>query len=738
MKQFSIIIVPLKLFVFILLMAVPSQSFSAGTPSNGKKWKEAENLLVSTKYFDAGKIYKEIYEAEPNHFNCAYKLGYCLLSSEKEQDVQGAIYYLRLASNNVSEKYKNSYSEKKAPVISWYYLGVAYRLSGDYDEAIIAFKEYKTLQTKKEKKYFNSINVDREIQTCKDAQEEIDYRRMSLEKIEIEGVEEGHLRCPVLAEATNRLIFTNGKNNVFPPDINWKASYTDVVELDAVYMAVRDNVGGSFHSPQSIEADLQIKYPHVPVTVTADGSELYLIVDKNDNGDIYMSKFENGKYQPAKKVKKLNTRKWESHATILPDGSRIYFASMRKGGYGGLDIWYSDRDDEGKWKKPVNLGENINTKYNEEMPYIMNHGNALYFSSEGHTNIGGFDVFYSNFDSQSQSWTKAQNLGFPFSTSGNDMGYIVENGKVFAFCPVNDNKRREGVGNCDCISLIRELVPELAEIRGIVTLNPEDAEKLQQVQVRLINSEDKTETARTKVDEDGKYLFENVEQGNYDIAIYINDEYQTSKQIDVLDGDNWNIQLDEIIVTLKDELIAETPEDNIDEKIPAEKPKDNDDKKSIAENLEDNGEKTLQADDIEAVLYIENVFFDFDKSNVKSQYYSNLDELANWLKANPEAELQISGHTDHYGTDEYNMGLSKRRAESVQKYLMNKGVKKSQLKITYHGESQPLTIDVDDDTIRHLNRVVLFEVIKQGNPVLMVKPVIVPEGFEVKRNIVML
>ena len=146
-------------------------------------------------------------------------------------------------------------------------------------------------------------------------------------------------------------------------------------------------------------------------------------------------------------------------------------------------------------------------------------------------------------------------------------------------------------------------MPELAEIRGIVTLNPEDAEKLQQVQVRLINSEDKTETARTKVDEDGKYLFENVEQGNYDIAIYINDEYQTSKQIDVSDGDNWNIQLDEIIVTLKDELIAETPEDNIDEKIPAEKPKDNDDKKSIAENLEDNGEKTLQADDIEAVLY---------------------------------------------------------------------------------------------------------------------------------------
>ncbi|HOE39436.1 MAG TPA: OmpA family protein [Bacteroidales bacterium] len=704
MKQFSQRLITLKLFVFVFLIVISTPSFSAKNPSNNKKWKQAESLLDDTKYYDAGKMYKEIFEVEPNNFNCAYKIGYCLLSSEleKEQDVESSIYYLKLASNNVNEKYKNSYSEKKAPVLSWYYLGVAYRLNGDYDEAVIAFKEYKKLQKKKEKKFLSSINVDREIQTCKDAQEEFDYRRMRLEPIQIEGVEAGNLRCPVLAEGANRLIFTNGKNNVFPPDINWRAT-TDVVKLDAVYMAVRDNVGGSFHSPQSIEADLQIKHPHVPVTVTADGSELYLIVDKNDNGNIFMSKFENGKYQPAQKVKKLNTRKWESHASITPDGSRIYFTSMRKGGYGGLDIWYSDRDDEGKWKKPVNMGENVNTKYHEEMPYIMNNGNALYFSSEGHTNIGGFDVFYSNYDSQSQSWNKAENLGYPFSTSGNDMGYIMENGEVFAFCPVNDNKRREGIGNCDCISLVHELVPELAEINGIIKLSPEDEEKLKQLQVRLVDSENKEELANTKVDEEGKFVFDNVERGKYDVVVYLNGEHKTTTQIEVPQDGKWDILIDEMIVTTDDQIADQESKE-----------------------------------ETKSVIYVENVFFDFDKYNVKSQYNSDLDKLANWLNENPEAELKISGHTDHYGTEEYNMGLSKRRAESVQKYLLNKGVKKSQLVITYHGESQPLTIDVDDDTIRHLNRVVLFEVIKQGNPVLMVKPVIVPEGFEVKRNIVML
>ena len=727
MKQFNLSTISLKLMFFIFLIVISISSFSSTKTSISKKWKQAENLILNEKYCDAGKIYMEIFENEPENFNCAYKIGYCLLSSETEQDVQTAQSYLELASGNITAKYKNSYSEKKAPVISWYYLGLAYRLNKEYDKAIEAFNEFKKLKRRKDKKFLYSIDISREIQTCKDAQEFFDYQRMSLEKINIEGLEEDNLRCPILASKENRLIFTKGKNNVFPPDINWQKS-NDGIQLDPVYIAIRDEAGGSFHSPKSIEEDLQIKYPHIPVTTTADGSELYLIVDKNDNGDIYMSKFENGKYQVAKKVKELCTRKWESHASITPDGSRIYFTSMRKGGYGGLDIWYSDRGDNGKWKKPVNMGDKINTKYHEEMPYIMNNGNALYFSSEGHNNLGGFDVFYSNYDKESKSWTKAQNLGFPFSTSGNDMGYVIENGKVFAFCPVNDNKRREGVGNCDCISIIRELVPELAEIKGIVKLNPEDADKLRQTQVKLIDNNNNKEIASTEVDEDGKYVFKNVEKGNYDISIYINDEYQTSAQIEVPEEGKWDILVDELIVTIQED-IAET-QDVVEDKENLENLTDNENKYEdkeddniIAENIQK---------EIEPILYIENILFDFDKSIVKSQYYSDLDNLANWLKDNPNAELRISGRTDHYGNLEYNMKLSKKRCESVQSYLLNKGVNKSQLIISYYGKSQPLTVEVDDDNIRKLNRSVVFEIVKQGKTSIEVKPILVPEEYKVK------
>ena len=131
MKQFNLSTISLKLMFFIFLIVISISSFSSTKTSISKKWKQAENLILNEKYCDAGKIYMEIFENEPENFNCAYKIGYCLLSSETEQDVQTAQSYLELASGNITAKYKNSYSEKKAPVISWYYLGLAYRLNNE-------------------------------------------------------------------------------------------------------------------------------------------------------------------------------------------------------------------------------------------------------------------------------------------------------------------------------------------------------------------------------------------------------------------------------------------------------------------------------------------------------------------------------------------------------------------------------------------------------------------------------
>ena len=683
------------LFSLMILVSlfISTSSYAGSDLSDKEKYKKAEEQMAYDNFDKALELYIDLFKQNSNNYNYAYKIGYCYLTGESTQDVQSAIDYLLMATENTDKKYRNKYKENKAPLNAYYYLGVAYRLNKEYEKAIDAFNTFDQKMTKKERKTVQGMFIEREIQSCRDAMEVIDAERMKIEKIIVSDLKEPNVRCPILCWEANRLIFTNGKYNIFPPDINYNTEYSEG-PFDGVFMADRTEKG-QFANPKNITNDLQIPYPFIPVTATADGSELYLIADKYDNGDIYMSKFENGKYQPAEKVKKLNTRKWESHATITADGKRIYFTSLRKGGQGGLDIWYSDRDDEGKWQKPVNLGPEVNTPFHEEMPYVIRNGNAIYFSSESHTNVGGFDVFYTNWDEQNKKWSKPINLGYPFSTGGNDMGYIVENTPVFAFCPVNDNKRREGVEECDCISLVDEEAPQLAKISGIIELDPENQERLMQVRVKLIDKDSGEEIANVKLDENGNYLIEGVEAGNYDLIAYDQSGDLMTRAIEVPQNESWDI-------TGMD-MVIKTPD--------------------LANN---DGNNT---DNNDESLMIENIFFDFDKYDIKPESTNNLDIIADYLKKNPEAKFKISGHTDHYGTELYNMDLSKNRAVSVQNYLVNKGVSKAQLSIEYYGEQMQITVETEDDDIRHLNRRVEFSVVKQGQPQVVVKTIIIPEGY---------
>jgi len=678
------------LSVIILLFTSIGNIYAGKGVSDKSKYKSAEEFLTYDEFEEALKIYLELYKENNNNFNFAYKIGYCYLTGEKTQDVDAAIEYFLLASEHIAKRYKNNFKETEAPVTTWYYLGVAYRLNKEFDKAIDAFKRYDEEMRRRERKSVPGKFIQREIQTCKDAKEVIDSERMKIEKIYVQDLEEPNVRCPILCYDANRLVFTNGKYNIFPPDINYNTEYSEG-PFDGVYTAER-NENGQFSNPKFISEDLGIPYPNIPVTATADGSELYLIVDKYDNGDIYVSHYENGKYQPAEKVKKLCSRKWESHATITADGQRIYFTSLRKGGEGGLDIWYSDRDEEGKWQKPVNAGPVINTPFHEEMPYVIRNGNALYFSSEGHKNLGGFDMFYSSWDESQETWTEPVNLGYPFSTAGNDMGYIIENTPIFAFCPVNDNKRRDGVEECDCISLIDEEAPQLASISGLIELDPENQEKLMGIRVKLIDKDTGDEIADVGLDENGNYKIEGITSGSYDLIAYDETGDLNVRPIEVPQNEVWDITDVNMIIETGDIAVGPGPTE-------------------------------------EKNIMIKNVFFDFDKYDIKSESIENLDLIADYLVNNPDAKIKVVGHTDFKGTEGYNVTLSQNRAVTIRDYLVSKGVSNSQLVVEYYGETQPITVEVEDDEIRHLNRRVMFEVMIQGEPKVMVEPIIIPEGY---------
>ncbi len=834
----------------VLFFSFISNANAGRDASEKNKYKQAEQQLSFDNFDKALQLYSDLFEKNSENYNFAYKIGYCYLTGEKFQDVDSAIEYFLIASEHVNKRYKNKFREKDAPVNTFYYLGVAYRLNKDFEKAIKAFNTYSEKMSNKERKTVQGKFIDREIQSCKDAMEIIDSERMKIERIIVNDLQEPSVRCPILCFDANRLIFTNGKYNVFPPDINYNTEYSEG-PFDGVYMADRQE-DGSFDNPINITNDLEIPYPFIPVTATSDGSELYLVADRYDNGDIYMSKYENGKYQPAERVKKLNTRKWESHATITADGKRIYFTSLRKGGEGGLDIWYSDRDEEGEWQKPINAGSQINTPFHEEMPYIIRNGHAMYFSSESHTNVGGFDVFYTNWDDQSENWSKPVNLSYPFSTAGNDMGYIIENTPVFAFCPVNDNKRREGVEDCDCISLEDEEAPQMAKISGIIELDPENQEKLMGIRVKLIDKESGESIADVSLDENGKYVIEEVGAGQYDLIAYDDTGDLMVRSMEVPQNEVWDITgVDMKISTENIASVVNTDVNNnvensqivgfkniffgnnsdvIEDKFDsdlnqiADYLKNNPDSRieiqgycsqtgpiaynmqlsesraqNVKEFLVNNGvnenqvqikgygfEKPIAINDfpdsqiynrrteivflndeninpiqayvptyyraVDADLNYDNgkffyceidvfndlvaecVFFDFDEYDINLESKENLDFIADYLISNPQAKFKLSGHTDHYGTDNYNMELSQNRVVQVQDYLVGKGVNSSQLEIEFLGEKENITVATDDDMVRRLNRRVNVYVVEQGEPPIRVAPIIVPEEYRLTKT----
>ncbi len=425
------------------------------------------------------------------------------------------------------------------------------------------------------------------------------------------------------------------------------------------------------------------------------------------------------------------------------------------------------------------------------------------------------------------------------------MGYVIENTPVFAFCPINDNKRRIGVEECDCISLVDEQAPQLASITGLITLDPEDQEKLMQVRVRLVD-ENGEEIANVKVDENGNYLIEEIKVGNYEITAYDDDANLMSRSIEIPENENWDITGVNLTIDYTDLAIAENDivdnsqivgiknvffdndSDVIDDKFTADIKlvadylKQHPDAKieiqgycsqtgplaynmqlseSRAKNLMqqivqygaseaqiqingygyakpiaindfpdsrlynrrteivflneednvntvmayvptyyrsqnepnyDNGKFFYCEVEIFNELVAEAVFFDFDKYVINAQYEKNLNIIADYLVNNPKAKFKLSGHTDHFGSDDYNLGLSQNRVVKVKDYLITKGVSDSQLEMEFLGEKENITMKTDDDLVRRLNRRVNVFVLEQGETPIRVAPIIVPEEYKVK------
>lgn len=692
--------------LFVSTVGFASNDNTTDSLNDKDLWKRAESFMMQNEIEKALDDYLIIYDNDKNNKNAAFRIGYCFIKSEERQDFDAAIDFLNLAYQDVSKRYKNRFSEKKAPVETIYFLGVAYRFNRDFKTAIEYFEEYKKVQKHAKLDIVDKGMPDLEIEACKEAMRMKTFVDMRPYHIIVENVEESvNIRCPVYAKDVDMLVYTMGVRNIWPNDINYDIDYNES-NLDSIYYSFRKE-GDIWTEPINISKQINVNRPILPVSITADGKKLLYVIDDSDNGDIYMSEFVDDKWTDPKFLEgDINSKKWESHASITGDGSRIFFTSDRKGGYGGLDIYYSDYDAEKeKWGKAINMGNSINSKYYEEMPFVTSDGKELYFASEGLNTIGGYDIFVTRYDEENDNWTTPENVGYPFNTIGNDMGYIVEvvlrNNDDILFCPVNSNKRRIGYEDCECISFTEEWKTKEVELIVSVKLDdsfdgfPEDTELI------IKNKTTGEEIDRAKLTEtNGNYkTFLNPDE--YELTLVSESFIEQNRDVTLRTGDYTNNQIFDI-----NRALAVVP--------------DNTDTNDISED-----DKT---DDKFQGVEISWVFFDFDLSDIKSEYHEDLNTLSEYLKLNEDVRIEIHGHCDPMGSYDYNTGLGHRRAEAVKDYLISKGAKANQITTKSFGEERLLS-NASSGAARKFDRRVEYIITSPENPSLKIVPVEVPQEY---------
>ncbi|TAL60450.1 MAG: tetratricopeptide repeat protein, partial [Bacteroidetes bacterium] len=398
MKRFFLISWLLATLINPDLISQFSQSSQSRTESKSNFYY-AEMSILFEDYKEALPQYLKLLKIYPNNSNFKYRIGQCYTNTPGEKEK--AISYLEDAVKNINPKYKEGkFKETGAPYDALYYLANAYRINNQLDKAL---ETYELFGKNLNPLVYDTTIVNLQIQSCLNARELMSMPLYLKEKNLGNMINEANSEFnPVISDDENMLVFSRSQ-----------AFY------DAILYSTK--VNGQWQGPLNMNELLRIDRDLFPTSISKDGKDLYLYSSADYDGIIYTSRFENGAWSPLVKLNEnINTKYWESHATISHDNKKLYFTSNRKGGLGGLDIYVSERDSTGDWGPAANLGPVINSPYNEESPFLSDDDKTLFFSSRGHFNMGGYDIFYSTLLENGQ-WSVPLNVGYPLNTTDDDV-----------------------------------------------------------------------------------------------------------------------------------------------------------------------------------------------------------------------------------------------------------------------------------------------------------------------------
>ena len=440
------------------------------------------------------------------------------------------------------------------------------------------------------------------------------------------------------------------------------------VNEEDLYCSVKSS-DGNWNPRHILGPPIKTGYNEGAQCLSPDGKYLLYTLCDADFGmgscDLYWAKRIGDRWsRPRNFGAPVNTPAWESQPTMASDGTTIYFASSRSGGYGGMDIWKTTMTAEGEFSIPENLGPIINTPGDDAAPFIHSDGRTLYFASNGRVGMGGYDLYYTTLQPDG-SWSEPKNMGYPINTPADEINVFINAMGTMAYVA---SDKDGGFGGLDLYSF--ELDDQLrpnpvtyikGHVRDAFTGDPLAAK------IEMIDLNTKQLLTSTSSDaQTGSYLA-CIHTGGNVLLNVSHPDYPFYSE---------NFQLEKTYTELSPFL------------------------KDIA----------LQPTDVGTVVTLKNVFFDFDKVELKPESYVELDKLADYLRTN-KIRIEIGGHTDDQGSDDYNDRLSENRAKSVYDYLVNKGIPADRLQYKGYGKRVPIADNATDEG-RAINRRTEFKIIR--------------------------
>lgn len=709
---------------------------------------KAEAFLMDENYEKALPLYDSLVASNYKNGNWNFKLGICYLNSASE--FSKAIVYLESAVTTAAPGTKdNSFKEDKAPVMAYLYMGDAYHRNFRFEDAIEAYRKFLTYITPKNKFYISYI--DYKIQTCKNAKELVaNPVNMFIKNLGPEINSSYADYSPVLSADESYLFYTSRR----PDNVGGKTD-EDGKYYEDIFIASRTDDEAGWQTAKNVGAPINTSGHEATIGTSIDGQILFIYKD-DDSGSIYITNFQGDNWSVPEKVKgDVNSKYWETHATLSADGNTLYFVSNRPGGFGGRDIYRCKKLPTGEWSKAMNLGININTPYEEDSPFLQPGSNTLYFSSEGHKGMGGFDIFYSNFLDTGiyGGWAEPVNMGYPVNTPGNDLFYV----------PTIDKKRAyyssasvSGYGDNDIYMLTfpeRE-ESKLTVLRGNIVddfgKNPAGAS----ITITDANTGDVVGNYLPNP-ETGRYIFILPHSKTYKIT-YTADGYHAVTNTHKVDAGKEYVET-EMVFILKDVRLEKKEQGTVGvygivsnlSKKPVKNVTinviDNANGKSagsyktnnageytfvlkrgqnynlsyesegylmLSENVnmpKDNSyasvEKnvTLQPIAEGSTIVLKNLFFDTNKSKIRKESSVELDKVVKFLKDRPDINIEVAGYTDNKGDDKSNIKLSENRSKAVMDFLVKKGISKTRITNKGYGKEDPIASN-DTDAGRQLNR----------------------------------